>query len=92
MRFAIFLTAAAFVLAPLPVLAYENFIPLGQNYAPDDDQLPPLGSAQDQINAQVDVYESEIYNQQRRQKVLDSRNQLLNQQNPGNIDENDLDY
>lgn len=92
MRFLILGFAAALAVSA-PAAAYENFIPLGQNYAPGDDQLPPLGSEQDKMNAQVDIYESEIYNRGLQQKQFDSRlNNLLNQQEPGNPDDNELDY
>ena len=50
---------------PLEVQAYENFIPLGQNYSPDDSTLPALNSEQDKFNAQVDIYETDIYTKQR---------------------------
>ena len=69
--------AAITVLAVLgltsPALAYENFIPLGHNYAPDDSELPAFGSDQDKLNGEVDIYESEIYNRQRRAKVFSSQ-------------------
>lgn len=50
---------------PASALAYENFIPLGHNYAPDDSQLPEFNSEQDRFNTQVDIYETEIYTRQR---------------------------
>ena len=58
---------------PHAAMAYENFIPLGQNYAPGDDQLPPLNSAADRFNAQVDVYETDIYTKQRGRKEFQSQ-------------------
>ncbi len=59
--------------ATTSALAYENFIPLGHNYAPDDSQLPAFSSEQDRLNGQVDIYESEIYNRQRRAKVFSNQ-------------------
>lgn len=59
---------AGLVLAPVPALAVENFIPLGHNYAPDDSVLPEFNSEQDRINGQVDIYETEIHTRQRFQK------------------------
>lgn len=56
-----------------PAFAYENFIPLGHNYAPDDPALPAFGSDQDKLNALIDIHESEIYNSQRRAKVFRSQ-------------------
>lgn len=92
MRFMILGCAAALALSAVPASAYENFIPLGQNYAPGDDQLPPIGSDQDRINAQLDIYETENYNRALREKQFDSRLFQLNQQEPGDVDINELDY
>ncbi len=71
----LFIAAAALVLAlpAVPVSAYENFIPLGHAYSPDDPQLPAFNSAQDQINSRVDIYESEIYVRQRTAKEFNSQ-------------------
>jgi len=78
-------------LSHVPASAVENFIPLGQNYAPGDDEVPPIGSEQDRINAQVDIFETENYGRALREKQFDSRlNQV--QQQPGGLDENILDY
>jgi hypothetical protein len=71
--------SAVLTLAAAPALAAENFIPLGQNYAPGQNDIPALGSAQDRINAQVDIYETEIYNRDLREKLLDSRLNQLSQ-------------
>lgn len=68
--FALLLTAC--VLWPVNAGAYENFIPLGHNYSPDDSILPPLNSEQDQINAQVDIFESDVYTRARRAKEFRS--------------------
>ena len=65
MRISIVVTAAALMFAAAPAHAYENFIPLGHNYAPGENELPRLDSDQDRVNSQVDIYESEIYNRQR---------------------------
>jgi hypothetical protein len=93
MRYMILGFAAALAVSAAPAQAVENFIPLGQNYAPGDDQLPPLGSEQDKVNAQVDIYETEIYNRALREKEFSSRMyNLSNEQNPDTVDENDLDY
>ena len=92
MRFLILGFAAALAFSA-PASAYENFIPLGQSYGVGNDKVPPIGSEQDQFNAQVDVYESEIYNRELQQKQFDSRlDNLLNEQNPGDPDDNELDY
>ena len=62
----------AFALLPTQARAYENFIPLGHNYSPDEPVLPPLNSPQDQINAQVDIFEAEVYTRARRAKEFRS--------------------
>lgn len=73
MRYAFITLTAALVLAPAPASAYENFIPLGHNYSPEQSQLPAINSEQDRVNAQVDIYESEIYNRQRSAKTFSSQ-------------------
>ena len=90
MRFLI-LGCAVLALSSAPVLAMENFIPLGQNYAPGDDQIPPIGSEQDRINAQLDIYQTENYVRDLREKRFDTR---LNhyQTEPLNIGDDFLDY
>jgi hypothetical protein len=74
MRTSLLLLATALSVMPaaLPASAYENFIPLGHNYSPDQSELPSLNSEQDQINAQVDIYESENYTRQRDAKIFSS--------------------
>lgn len=73
MRFGIMLAALALALWPAAAGAYENFIPLGQAYAPGDSQLPLLNSDEDRLNAAVDVYETEIYNRARTAKEFYDR-------------------
>ncbi len=69
------------VLAATPSLAYENFIPLGHNYSPDDQVLPEFSSTQDQINLQTDLYETEVYIGERFQAEQDSHmRRFLNNQ------------
>ena len=59
---------------PTQAGAYENFIPLGHSYAPGDSVLPPLNSRKDRVNAQVDIFESDVYTRARAAKEF--RNQL----------------
>ncbi len=73
MRYALIALTAALAFAPLPALAYENFIPLGQNYSPEQSELPPINSEQARINSQLDIFESEIYNRQRSAKEFSSQ-------------------
>ena len=79
MRLAIALLVSA--LAAAPALAYENFIPLGHNYSPDDQVLPEFSGTQDQINSQTDLYETEVYIGERYQAEQDSHmKRFLNNQ------------
>ena len=81
MRIAIAVIAAALGAQALPAMALENFIPQGHNYSPDSPELPAFNSAQDRLNAQVDIYEAEIWTRQRNAKTFSSRlNQFSNDQ------------
>lgn len=93
MRYKILVAAAALALSALPAMADENFIPMGQDYGLGKDGVPPINSEESKFNAQVDVYQSEVYNRNLDQKVFDSRIfNLANEQQPGDLDDNDLDY
>ena len=61
MRLAIAVVALSVAFWPAGAQAYENFIPLGHAYSLENTQLPPLNSPEAQLNAQVDIYETEIY-------------------------------
>jgi hypothetical protein len=67
------LGCSLFALSCLPVQAMENFIPLGQNYAPGVNEVPLIGSEQDRVNAQLDIYETENYRRDLREKRFDTR-------------------
>jgi hypothetical protein len=59
----------------------ENFVPMGLGYSPERQVLPPLNSSLDELNAQTDVYESEIHRIQRQRAIQAtelSRHQDLN--------------
>jgi hypothetical protein len=90
MRFLI-LGCAVLTLSHLPVQAMENFIPLGQNYAPGENDVPPIGSEQDRINAQLDIYQTEIYRRDLREKHFETRLNTF-QTEPRNIGDDYLDY
>ena len=93
MRLSCLLAAAALVLSVESAAAYENFIPLGQNYAPGENELPPLNSEQERINAQVDIYESEIYTKERATKEWTSQFQRMgSEQEPGGSNSDFIDY
>jgi hypothetical protein len=85
MRIAAAILLLACAAWPVEAVAYENFIPLGHNYSPDDSTLPQFNSDQDKINAQVDIYEAEIYTRQRAAKLFQSRLDQFhyNQEIPG---------
>lgn len=72
MRYLI-LACSALALSAAPALAVENFIPLGQNYSIGENEVPPIGSEQDKINAQLDIYQTEIYGRDLREKQFDTR-------------------
>jgi hypothetical protein len=91
MRFLVF-GCAVLALSPVPAMAVENFIPLGQNYAPGDDKLPPIGSEQDRVNAQLDIYETENYARALREKQFDNRLNSYSQQHTGAPSDYVLDY
>ena len=93
MRYSLLAAAALLALAPLPALADQNFIPMGQDYGLGQNPIPPLDSEQSKFNAQVDIYQSEVYNRDLNQKQFDSRlYNLETEQNPGDPDDNQLDY
>lgn len=93
MRYTILAAMAALAFTSLPALADENFIPMGQDYGLGQNAAPPLDSEQSKFNAQVDIYQSEVYNRNMDQKVFDSRIfNLANEQSPGDLDDNQLDY
>jgi len=70
--FGILAISAAIATAIAPALAEENFIPMGHTYTPDQSSLPALNSAQDRINLQTDIFESEIYVAQRTRKLQEN--------------------
>lgn len=93
MRYLLTAAVAALAFSSLPALADQNFIPLGHDYAIGKDGLPPLNSEREHFNAQVDVYQSEVYMRNLNQKVFDSRAyNLTNEQNPSDLDDDHLDY
>jgi hypothetical protein len=94
MRYTLLAAAAALAISALPALADQNFIPMGQDYGLGNDAAPPLDSEQSKFNAQVDIYQSEVYNRNLDKKQFDSNIfNLTNEQTPDNMgDTNQLDY
>jgi hypothetical protein len=68
----VLMALAVLAAGALPAPAAENFIVRGHSYAPGSEQLPPMGSEQDQINLQTDLLEAQIYVEQRQQKLQES--------------------
>ena len=73
MRIVFAAVVASLAFAPVPAFAYENFIPLGHNYSPDNSELTEINSEEYKLNAQVDIYEAEIYRRQRTAKSFNSQ-------------------
>ncbi len=93
MRCSLLAATALLALAPLAALADENFIPMGQDYGIGQNPTPPLNSEQSKFDAQVDIYQSEVYNRNLNQKQFDSRlYNLETEQNPEDPSDNQLDY
>ncbi len=93
MRYSLFAAAAVLAISAMPALADQNFIPMGQDYALGNDSAPPLDSEQSKFNAQVDIYQSEVYNRNLDKKQFDSRIfNLTNSQTGSALDDNKLDY
>ena len=93
MRYSLLAAAAVLALSAMPALADQNFIPMGQDYGLGQDAAPPLDSEQSQFNAQVDIYQSEVYNRNLDKKQFDSRIfNLTNSQTGTALDDNNLDY
>ena len=93
MRYSLLAAAAVLALSAMPALADQNFIPMGQDYGLGQDAAPPLDSEQSKFNAQVDIYQSEVYNRNLDKKQFDSRIfNLTNSQTGTALDDNNLDY
>ena len=93
MRYPLLAAAILVAVSAAPALSDENFIPMGQDYGLGNDAAPPLDSEQSKFNAQVDIYQSEVYNRNLDQKQFDSRIfNLTNDQNPEGSDSDQLDY
>lgn len=93
MRYSLIAAAALLAVSALPAAADQNFIPMGQDYGLGNDAAPPLDSEQSKFNAQVDIYQSEVYNRNLSKKEFDSRiYNLTNEENPGDLDDDQLDY
>ena len=93
MRYSLLAAVAVIAISALPAMADQNFIPMGQDYGLGNDAAPPLDSEQSKFNAQVDIYQSEVYNRNLSKKEFDSRiYNLTNEENPGDLDDDQLDY
>jgi hypothetical protein len=73
-------------------LAYENYIPLGTGYSPEVDSLPAFESDAGQISEQTDVYETELYFENRKKALDDSRmREFFSDRNATGLDSH-IDY
>ena len=57
----------------MPAQAYENFIPLGTGYSSSVSTIPGVESERQRIIEQTDIYETEIYNKQMQERLLQAR-------------------
>ena len=48
------------------------YLPQGHSYAPGEEQLPPINSAESYFNTQVDILQTEIYRRQYEQSMFES--------------------
>jgi hypothetical protein len=92
MRGTLAILAVVSVLWPASAMAFENFIPLGHNYSPDEQTLPAINSRRDRINLQTDIYETERYVELRSQAVDSSfLNRFISSQETSGVDYS-IDY
>ena len=67
--------AAALLFAAVsaaPAVAYDNFIPLGTGYSTHKSSMAQLGSSEDQVSNQTDLFETEIYRAQEAERDHDN--------------------
>jgi hypothetical protein len=57
----------------IPAQAFETFIPLGTGYSTSVSKDPAIESERQRIIEQADIYETEIYNKQLQERILQSR-------------------
>jgi hypothetical protein len=80
------------VSGPIAASAYENFIPLGHNYSPDDPSLPAFNSNRDRLNAQLDIYETERYVEEREKRSFNSYLRRFSSEQESQGGDYSLDY
>jgi hypothetical protein len=68
----VFSFSVAVAMSPAAI-AYENYIPLGTGYSANVDTLPAFESDAGQVSQQTDVYETELYFENRKKALDDSR-------------------
>jgi len=57
-----------------PAMSQEKtFLPSGHTYAPNDERLPYPNSRRDRLQADADIYETEIYRRQLEQSKTEER-------------------
>jgi hypothetical protein len=92
MRGTLAFLAVISVLWPASAQAFENFIPLGHNYSPDEQVLPEFNSRKDRINLQTDIYETEVYVEERSERAdISFLNRFISSQESSGADYS-IDY
>lgn len=92
MRGTLAVLAVVLVLWPASAMAFENFIPLGHNYSPDEQVLPPVNSHRDRVNLQTDIYETEVYVEERSERAnISFLNRFISSQESSGADYS-IDY
>ena len=59
------------VIATVPAIAADKFVPQGHTYSPQEDRLPLLNSNRDRVNSKADLYEAEIYRIERERAIIE---------------------
>jgi hypothetical protein len=69
----ILVASLTFAVLAVPAQAFETFIPLGTGYSTSVSSDPAIESERQRIIEQADIYETEIYQKQLEQQILQSR-------------------
>lgn len=67
-------------LAQGPDTTGRTFVPSGHLYGPNSERLPHPDSRRGRVNAETDIYETEIYREQVRQREFQERLRQFNTQ------------
>ncbi len=75
-----------------PATAYDTFIPLGTGYSSSVSSIPAIESERQRIIEQTDIYETEIYNKQLQQSILNSRSNAFFNDSAAFASDRSIDY